>query len=203
MSESIDLTIKKENIPLFLTNSCYLAVNQKGIVYGAATCDLRKVGPLMVIKVKTSSSALEMDPWQTAKATLTVDEAKKHSDAAHTYSLEIGYPSTKLPLKELEQYLVPPQRTNVFDILQEREAGTFITTGGKETLIHLIESSLPKIESKTISMKDEELIDIFFNCCQLPQSSWKNVNRALQVAIQNCRSSPLPGLISPLTYRSQ
>ena len=63
----------------------------------------------MVIKVKTSSSALEMDLWQTAKATLTVDEAKKCSDAAHAYSLEIGNPCTKLPLKELEQYLVPPQ----------------------------------------------------------------------------------------------
>ena len=71
----------------------------------------------MVMKVKTSSNALEIDLWQTAKATLTVEEAKKRSDAAHTYSLEIGNPCTKLPLKELEQYLVPLQRTNVFNLL--------------------------------------------------------------------------------------
>ena len=157
----------------------------------------------MVIKVKTSSRTLEMDVWQTAKATLTVEEAKKHSDAAHSYSLEIGNPHTKLPPKELEQYLVPPQRMNIFNLLQQREAGTFITTGRKETLVHLIESSLLTIESKTQDVKDEELFDIFFNCCQLPQGSWKNINRALQVATQNCQSSSLPNLNSSLTSRFQ
>ena len=98
-------------------------MNQKGIVHGAATCYPGKWYPLKLIKVKTSSSMFEMDPWETAKATLTVDEAKKCSDAAHAYSLEIGNPCTKLPPKELEQYLVPPQRKNIFNTLQQREFG--------------------------------------------------------------------------------
>ena len=76
--------------------------------------------------------------WQTAKRILTVEEAKKHSDAAHAYSLEIGNPHTRPPPKELKFYLVPLQRTNDYHLLRQREAGTLITTGRKETLIHSI-----------------------------------------------------------------
>ena len=132
--------------------------------------------------------------WQTAKRVLTVEEAKKCSDVAHAYSLEIGNPHTRPPPKELEQYLVPPQRTNVYHLLWQREAGTLITTGRKETFIHSIESSLPTIESKTQDVKDKELFDIFFNCCQLPRHSWKHINRALELVTHNCHSTSLPDL---------
>ena len=61
-------------------------------------------------------------------------------------------------------------------------------------LIHWIESSLNPVEFKPQDIKDEELFDIFFNCCQLPRHSWKHVNRALEIAIQNCHSTSLPDL---------
>ena len=69
-----------------------------------------------------------------------------------------------------------------------------ITTGRKETLIHLIESNWNPLESKPQDVKDEELFDIFFNCCQLPRHSWKHVNHALEIATQNCCSTSLPDL---------
>ena len=141
--------------------------------------------------------------WQTAKRILTVEEAKKCSDAAHAYSLEIGNPRTRPPLKELEQYLVPLQRTHVYHLLQQREAGTLITTGRTETLIHSIETYLPTIESKTQDVKDEELFDIFFNGCQLPSHSCKHINRALELVTHNCHSTSLPELDSSLTTRSE
>ena len=46
--------------------------------------------------------------WQIAKKSLLVEEAKKRSDAAHTYLLEIDRRRTKPPPVELKQYLIPP-----------------------------------------------------------------------------------------------
>ena len=132
--------------------------------------------------------------WQIAKRTLIIEEAKKRSDAAHAYSLEIGRVRTKPPPVELEQYLVPQCRLNSYNLLWQRETGVCLTTGGKETLIHSLEKTWHPIESKPQDVKDEELFDIFFNCCQLPCHSWKNINKALQTAIQNCRSTSLTDL---------
>ena len=132
--------------------------------------------------------------WQTVKRLLLVGEAKKRSDAAHAYSPEIGKQRNKPPPAELQQYLIPPYRLNTYKLLQQRETGIYLTTGGKETLIHSIESSLNPVESKPQDVKDEELFDIFFNCCQLPRHSWKHVNRALEIATQSCRSTSLPDL---------
>ena len=132
--------------------------------------------------------------WQTAKRSLLVEEAKKKSDAVHAYLLEIGKRRNKPPPVELEQYLIPPHRLNAYTLLQQRETGVYLTTGRKETLIHSIESYLNPIESKPQDVKDEELFDIFFNCCQLPKHSWKNINKALQIATQNCHSISLPDL---------
>ena len=132
--------------------------------------------------------------WQTAKRILLIKEAKKRSDAAHVYSLEIGKGWNKPPPNELQQYLVPLCRTNANQLLWQRKIGTYITTSRKETLIHAIESSLPTLESKTQDVKDEELFDIFFNYCQLPRHSWKHANCALELATQNCRSTSLPDL---------
>ena len=61
-------------------------------------------------------------------------------------------------------------------------------------LIHSIESGLNPVESKSQDVKDEELFDIFFNCCQLPRHSWKHVNQALKIATQSCHSTLLPDL---------
>ena len=132
--------------------------------------------------------------WQIAKKSLLIEEAKKRSDATHTYSLEIGRRRTKPLPVELEQYLIPPHRPNAYILLRQRETGVYLTTGGKETLIHSIETFWHPLESKLQDVKDEELFDIFFNCCQLPKHSWKNVNKALQIATQNCRSVSLPNL---------
>ena len=132
--------------------------------------------------------------WQTAKRILLVEEAKKRSDATHAYSLEIGKRRNKPPPAELQQYLIPPYRPNAYKLLRQRETGTYLTTGWKETLIHSIESGLNPVESKPQDIKDEKLFDIFFNCCQLPRHSWKHVNRALEIATQNCRSTSLPDL---------
>ena len=132
--------------------------------------------------------------WQIAKRTLIVEEAKKRSDAAHAYSLEIGRVRTKPPPVELEQYLVPPHRLNTYNLLRQRETGVYLTTGRKETLIHSIETFWHPLESKPQDVKDEELFDIFFNCCQLLRHSWRNVNKALQIATKNCRSISLPEL---------
>ena len=132
--------------------------------------------------------------WQIAKRSLLVEEAKKQSDAAHAYSLEIGRRRTKPPPVELQQYLILPYRPNTYKLLWQRETGDYLTTGGKETLIHSIESYWNPVESKPQDVKDEELFEIFFNCCQLPKHSWKNVNQALQIAIQNCHSTSLPDL---------
>ena len=132
--------------------------------------------------------------WQTAKRILLVKEAKKWSNVAHVYSLEIGKRQNKPPPTELQQYLIPPCRPNAYQLLQQRETGTYLTTFWKETLIHSIESSLPTLESKTQDIKDEELFNIFFNCCQLPRHSWKHINRALEIASQNCHSTSLPDL---------
>ena len=106
--------------------------------------------------------------WQTAKKSLLIEEAKKRSDAAHAYSLEIGRIRTKPLPVELEQYLIPPHRPNTYTLLQQRETGVYLTTSRKETLIHSIETFWNPIESKLQDVKDEELFDIFFNCCQLP-----------------------------------
>ena len=114
--------------------------------------------------------------WQIAKSSLLVEEAKKWSDAAHAYSLEIGRIRTKPPPVELQQYLIPPHRPNAYKLLRQRETGDYLTTGGKETLIHSIETYWIPVESKPQDVKDEELFEIFFNCCQLPKHSWKNVN---------------------------
>ena len=132
--------------------------------------------------------------WQTTKRILLVEEAKKWSDATHAYSLEIGKQRNKPPPTELQQYLIPPYRPNAYKLLRQRETGTYLTTSRKETLIHLIESGLNPLESKPQDIKDEELFDIFFNCCQLPRHSWKHVNHALEIATQNCHSTSLPDL---------
>ena len=132
--------------------------------------------------------------WQIAKSSLLVEEAKKRSDAAHAYSLEIGRIRTKPPPVKLQQYLIPPYRLNAYKLLRQRETGDCLTTCGKETLTHLIETYWNPVESKPQDVKDEELFEIFFNCCQLPKHSWKNVNRALQIATQNCCSTSLPDL---------
>ena len=132
--------------------------------------------------------------WQVAKRTLIIEEAKKRSDTAHAYSLEIDQVRTKPPPVELEQYLVPPCRPNLYNLLRQRETGVYLTTGGKETLIHSLEKTWHPIKSKPWDVKDEELFDTFFNCCQLSHHSWKNVNKALQTAIQNCRLTSLPDL---------
>ena len=132
--------------------------------------------------------------WQIAKKSLLIEEAKKRSDAVHAYSLEIGKRRTKPLPVELEQYLIPPHRPNTYTLLRQRETGVYLTTGGKETLIHSIETYWNPVESKPHDVKDEELFDIFFNCCQLPKHSWKNINKALQIATQNCRSISLPEL---------
>ena len=132
--------------------------------------------------------------WQTAKRLLLVEEAKKRSDAAHAYSLEIGKQRNKPPPAKLQQYLIPPYRPNAYKLLWQRKTGAYLTTGRKEMLIHSIESSLNPVESKPQDVKDEELFDIFFNCCQLPRHSWKHVNCALEIATQNCRSTSLPDL---------
>ena len=132
--------------------------------------------------------------WQTAKRILLVEEAKKWSDAAHAYSLEIGKQRNKPPPAELQQYLIPPYRLNAYKLLRQRETGIYLTTGRKETLIHLIESGLNPVEAKPQDVKDEELFDIFFNCCQLPRHSWKHINHALEIATQNCHSTLLPDL---------
>ena len=132
--------------------------------------------------------------WQITKRSLLVEEAKKWSDAAHTYSLEIGKRRTKPPPVELQQYLVPLYRLNAYKLLWQRETGVYLTTGRKETLIHLIESYWNPVESKPQDVKDKELFDIFFNCCQLPKHSWKNVNQTLQITTQNCCSTSLPDL---------
>ena len=163
---------------------------------GAAPLSIKKtIGPPLIKQVKTSSSAKVMENiWQTAKRILLIEEAKKRSDAAHAYLLEIGKRQNKPPPNKLQQYLIPPCRPNTYQLLRQRETGTYLTTGGRETLIHLIESSLPTLESKTQDIKDEELFDIFFNCCQLPRHSWKHVNHALEIATQNCRSTSLPNL---------
>ena len=120
--------------------------------------------------------------WQTTKRLLLVEEAKKRSDAAHAYSLEIGKQRSKPPPAKLEQYLILLYRLNVYKLLRQRETGIYLTTGRKETMIHSIESYLNPIEAKPQGVKDEELFDIFFNCCQLPRHSWKNVNHALEIA---------------------
>ena len=44
--------------------------------------------------------------WQIAKKLLLIEEAKKQSDTAHTYSLEIGRRRAKPLPVELEQYLI-------------------------------------------------------------------------------------------------
>ena len=132
--------------------------------------------------------------WQIAKSSLLVKEAKKQSDVAHAYSLEIGRIRTKPPPVELQQYLIPPYRPNTYKLLQQRETGDYLTTGRKETLIHLIETYWNPVESKPQDVKDEELFEIFFNCCQLPKHSWRNINRALQITTQNCHSTWLPDL---------
>ena len=132
--------------------------------------------------------------WQTAKRLLLVEEAKKQSNAAHAYSLEIGKRRNKPPPVKLQQYLIPPYRPNAYKLLRQRETGIYLTTGRKETLIHLIESYLNPVEAKPQDIKDEELFDIFFNCCQLPRHSWKHVNHALEIATQNCHSTSLPDL---------
>ena len=135
-----------------------------------------------------------INTWQIAKKSLLIEEAKKRSDAVHAYSLEIGKRRTKPPPAELEQYLIPPHRPNAYTLLRQRETGVYLTTSRKETLIHSIETYWNPIESKPQDVKDEELFDIFFNCCQLPKHSWKNVNKALQITTQNCRSVSLPDL---------
>ena len=132
--------------------------------------------------------------WQIAKSSLLVEEAKKRSDAAHAYSLEIGRIRTKPPPVELQQYLILPHRLNAYKLLWQRETGNYLTTGGKETLIYSIETYWNPVESKLQDVKDKELFEIFFNCCQLPNHSLKNVNRALQIVTQNCRSISLPDL---------
>ena len=132
--------------------------------------------------------------WQTAKRILLVEEAKKWSDAAHAYLLEIGKWRNKPPPVELQQYLIPPYRPNAYKLLQQRETGAYLTTGGKETWIHSIQSGLNPVESKPQDIKDKELFDIFFNCCQLPRHSWEHVNRALEIATQNCHLTSLPDL---------
>ena len=132
--------------------------------------------------------------WQIAKSSLLVEEAKKQSDTAHTYSLEIGRIRTKPPPVELQQYLIPPPRPNMYKLLWQRETGDYLTTSGKEMLIHSIETYWNPVQSKPQDVKDEKLFDIFFNCCQLPKHSWKNINRALQIATQNCHSISLPNL---------
>ena len=132
--------------------------------------------------------------WQTAKQSLIVEEDKKRSDAAHTYSLEIGRIRTKTLPAELEQYLIPLHIPNAYTLLRKRETGVYLTSSRKETLIHSIETFWNPVESKLQDVKDEELFDIFFNCCQLPRCSWKNVNKALQIATQNCHSISLPDL---------
>ena len=132
--------------------------------------------------------------WQIAKNLLLIEEAKKRSVAAHAYSLEIGRRRMKPLPVELEQYLIPLHRPNAYMLLWQRETGVYLTTGGKETLIHSIETYWHPIESKPQDIKDEELFDIFFNCCQLPKHSWKNVHKALQIATQNCHSISLPDL---------
>ena len=128
--------------------------------------------------------------WQTAKKSLLIEEAKKQSD---TYLLEIGRRRTKPLPVELEQYLIPPHRPNAYTLLRQRETGVYLTTSGKETLIHSIETFWHPLESKLQDVKDEELFDIF-NCCQLQKHSWKNINKALQIATQNCCSVSLPDL---------
>ena len=100
--------------------------------------------------------------WQTAKKLLLVEEAKKQSDVVHAYSLEIGKRRNKPPPVELEQYLIPPHRPNTYTLLWQRETGVYLTTGGKETLIHSIESYWNPIESKPQDVQEEELFDIFF-----------------------------------------
>ena len=130
--------------------------------------------------------------WQTAKKSLLIEEAKKQSDAAHAYSLEIDRRRTKPQPVELEQYLIPPHRLNAYTLLRQRETGVYLTTSGKETLIHSIETFWHPLESKPQDVKDEELFDIFFNCCQLQKHSWKNINKALQITTQNCHSVSLP-----------
>ena len=132
--------------------------------------------------------------WQTAKRNLLVEEAKKRSDAAHAYSLEICKRRNKPPPAKLQQYLIPLYRPNAYKLLWQRETGIYLTTGGKETLIHLIESGLNPVEAKPQDVKDKELFDIFFNCCQLPRHSWKHVNHALKITTQNYHSTSLPDL---------
>ena len=132
--------------------------------------------------------------WQTAKRLLLVEEAKKRSDTAHAYSLEIGKRRNKPPPAKLQQYLIPLYRPNAYKLLRQRETGVYLITGGKEMLIHSIESGLNPVESKPQDVKDKELFDIFFNCCQLPRHSWKNVNQALKIATQSCHSTSLPDL---------
>ena len=132
--------------------------------------------------------------WQTAKKFLLVEEAKKQSDAAHAYSLEIGKRRTKPPPAKLQQYLIPPYGLNTYKLLWQRETGVYLTTSGKETLVHSIESYWNPVELKPQDVRDEELFDIFFNCCQLPKHSWKHVNQALEIATQNCCSTSLPDL---------
>ena len=132
--------------------------------------------------------------WQTAKRILLVEEAKKWSNAAHAYSLEIGKRRNKPPPAKLQQYLILPYRPNAYKLLWQRETGTYLTTSRKEMLIHSIESGLNPVESKPQDVKDEELFDIFFNCCQLPRHSWKHINHALEIATQNCHSTSLPDL---------
>ena len=75
--------------------------------------------------------------WQIAKKSLLIEEAKKRSDAARAYSLEIGRRRTKPLPVELEQYLIPPHRPNAYTLLWQRETGVYLTTSGKETLILL------------------------------------------------------------------
>ena len=56
--------------------------------------------------------------WQIAKKSLLIEEAKKGSDTAHAYSLEIGKRRTKPPPVKLEQYLIPPHRPNAYMLLR-------------------------------------------------------------------------------------
>ena len=114
--------------------------------------------------------------WQIAKSSLLIEEAKKRSDAAHTYLLEIGRIRTKPPPVELQQCLLRPPRPNAYKLLQQRETGDYLTTGRKEMLIHFIETYWNPVQSKLQDVKDEELFDIFFNCCQLLKHSWQNIN---------------------------
>ena len=64
--------------------------------------------------------------WQTAKRLLLVEEAKKRSDTAHAYSLEIGKQRNKPPPAELQQYLIPPYKLyRAYKLLRQRKTGIY------------------------------------------------------------------------------